>query len=256
MQLAMSGLFLEVPEKKSLSKRVVLTERDFEILEFILDMKFVSLEDVFFKFFRIKHGQEEAKNDLWARKRLCQLEQAKFLRSVRSFSESTRYYTATFKAYYALSNSKPGLQVTKPCGGIDQRTFAHDKAVLKSRLHLESIEKVSSWLSDRKLKCSSELTGGLSTVYVPDAIYTTLAGTRVAFEFEIAVKAKSRYQDKIKKYIQLMRSTSAQHKICDRVQFVCAKGSVAKFLVKETRIYGELFEILTVVEFFATKAMV
>lgn len=256
MQLAMSGLFLEVPEKKSPSKRIVLTERDFEILEFILDMKFVSLEDVFFKFFRIKQGQEEAKNDLWARKRLLQLEQAKFLRSVRSFSESTRYYTATFKAYYALSNGKPGAQITKPCGGIDQRTFVHDKAVLKARLHLEAVEKVSSWLSDRKLKCSSELTGGLSTVYVPDAIYKTLAGARVAFELEIAVKAKSRYQDKIKKYVHLMRSTNVQHKICDRVQFACAKDTVAKFLIKETRIYGELFEVLTVDDFFAKKAMV
>lgn len=70
---------------------------------------------------------------------------------------------------------------------------------------------------------------------------------------EIAVKAKSRYQDKIKKYVQLMRSANMQHKVFDRVQFVCAKETVAKFLIKETRIYGELFEVVTIDEFFSKK---
>ncbi len=90
--------------------------------------------------------------------------------------------------------------------------------------------------------------------YIPDAIYVDPAGVRVAFELEIAVKAKSRYQEKIKKYVQLMRSSNPQQKVFDRVQFVCAKDAVAKFLIKETRIYGDLFQILTVDEFESMKA--
>ncbi len=219
-----------------------------------MDMKFSGVEEVFERFFKITQLNEKAKSSEWAKKRLFQLEQAKFLKSVRSFSESTRYYTTTFKAYYALVNFKPELFVSKPSGGFDQRTFVHDRAVLKARLHLESLDLVNSWLSDRKLKSSTELTGGLSTQYIPDAIYAGPSGVRVAFELEIAVKAKSRYQDKVKKCVQLMRSANAQHKIFDRVQFVCAKDTVAKFLIKETRIYGDLFEVLSIEQFFAEKA--
>jgi hypothetical protein len=153
-------------------------------------------------------------------------------------------------------NFKPELFVTKPSGGFDQRTFHHDRGVLKARLFLESLGLVNSWLSDRKLKSSTELTGGLSTHYIPDAIYVGPCRARVAFELEIAVKAKSRYQDKVKKYVQLMRAPNPSQKIFDRVQFVCAKDTVAKFLIKETRIYGELFQVLSVEEFFSQKARV
>lgn len=256
MQLAMNGIFPEITEKRTSAKNIVLTERDFEILEFIMDMKFAGIEEVFEKFFKITMSNESAKSSEWARKRLCQLEKANFLKSVRSFSENTRYYVTTFKAYYALTQFNPEKFVSKPSGGFDQRTFLHDRGVLRARLHLESLRLVKLWLSDRKLKSSTELAGGLQVQYIPDAIYVTPVGVRVAFELEIAVKTKSRYQDKIKKYVQLMRSVNMQHKVFDRVQFVCAKDTVAKFLAKETRIYGELFEVVTADEFFAKKVEV
>lgn len=253
MQLALNGLFNESPEKKHLSKNVILTERDFEILEFIMDMKFSGVEEVFEKFFKVTQSNELAKSAEWARKRLFQLEQAKFLKSVRSFSESTRYYSTTFKAYYALANFKPETFVCKPSCGFDQRTFIHDRGVLKARLHLESIGAAKSWISDRKLRSSTDLTGSLATNYIPDAIYINSSDSRVAFELEIAVKAKARYQDKVRKYVQLVRSTNGASKIFDHVQVVCVKETVAKFLIKETRIYGDIFEILSVDEFFKRK---
>lgn len=254
MQLAMSGVFENAQEKSKSAKSVVLTDRDFEVLEFIMDMKFAGVDEVFEKFFKVTLSNEPAKSSLWAKKRLMQLEQGKFLKSVRPFSEPVRCFTTTFKAYYALTQYNPEKFVSKPTGGFDQRTFLHDRGVLRARLFLESLGKVNSWISDRKLKSSTELSGGLAVHYIPDAIYVDAVGVRVAFELEIAVKAKSRYQDKIKKYVQLMRSTNPQQKVFDRVQFVCAKDTVAKFLIKETRIYGDLFQILTIDEFQSMKA--
>lgn len=251
MQLGMRGVFNDIPERRSLARNLSLTERDFEILEFIMDMKFSGIYEVFEKFFRVTQSNGEAKSSEWAKKRLFQLEKAKFLKSVRSFSEATRYYTTTFKAYYAITNFKPEANVGKPNGGFDQRTFVHDRMVLQSRLLLESQGLVTSWLSDRKLRSSTELSGGLTSLYIPDAIYKLPSGEKVAFELEIAVKAKSRYQDKIKKYVQLMRAQNAQHKIFDRVHYVCAKESVAEHLEKETRIYGDLFKIERLDTFFA-----
>ena len=213
MQLAISGFGIEIPEKRINTKNIILTDRDFEILEFIMDMKFSGLEDVFEKFFKVTRANDIAKSMEWARKRLLQLEQAKYLRSVRSFSESTRFFVATLKAYHVLANHKPGAIISKPSQGIDQRTFIHDKLVLSGRRQLEEDLKVTSWISDRKLRSSTELSGGLTALYVPDGIYTLPTNQKVAFELEIAVKAKGRYHDKVKKYVQLMRTSSEQHKI-------------------------------------------
>lgn len=249
----MSGVLESTPEKRNTTKNVVLTDRDFEVLEFIMDMKFAGVDEIFEKFFKVTLSNEKAKSSHWAKKRLMQLEQANFLKSVRPFSEPVRCFTATLKAYYALSQYNPEKFTIKPTGGFDQRTFNHDRCVLHARLFLESSGEIRSWLSDRKLRSSTEFSGGLAVQYIPDAIYIEKSGAKVAFEIEIAVKTKSRYQDKIKKYVHLMRATNSQNKLFDRVQFVCAKETVAKFLARETRIYGELFQILVMSEFYASK---
>lgn len=256
MQLAISGVLEDTPVKRNPTKNVILTNRDFEILEFIMDMKFSGVDEVFEKFFKVTLSNEQAKSSLWAKKRLMQLEHSKFLKSVRPFSESMRCFTTTFKAYYALTQYNPEKFVSKPTGGFDQRTFQHDRGVLRARLFLESTGQANNWFSDRKLKSSTDFTGGLAVQYIPDAIYVNSKKTRVAFELEIAVKAKSRYQEKIKKYVQLMRSANPQHRIFDRVQFVCAKDTVTKFLLKETKIYGDLFQVTSIGDFYAAKAEV
>ncbi|MBS1972682.1 MAG: hypothetical protein JSU04_20405 [Bdellovibrionales bacterium] len=253
MQLAMSRVLGENPETRNKIKKVILTDRDFEILEFIMDMKFAGVEEVFEKYFKVTLSNEQARSSLWAKKRLMQLEKAKFLNSVRPFSEPARCFTATFKAYYALTQYSPEKFVNKPSGGFDQRTFVHDREVLKARLFLESNEKIKSWASERKLRSSSEFTGVLASQYIPDSIYITSSEVKVAFELEIALKAKSRYQDKIRKYVQHMRSANLKNKFFDRVQFVCSKESVARFLIKETRIYGELFQIILLTDFYTKR---
>lgn len=249
MQLALMRELSFIPERKVTSKNVILTSRDLEVIEFIIDMKFVSIEDVFQKFFKVTLSAESAKSDLWARKRLLQLEQGKFLKAHKVQTEKLTYYTATFKGYYALTNVYPEKAFTKPVGGFDHRTFAHDKLVLKCRLDLEERLKVTNWISDRKLKSSPELSGGLSSIHIPDAIYLTPSGQRVAFELEIARKSKSRYADKIKKYVQVMRSLDANKKKFDVVQIVCTQEPVFDLLVKETKIYGSLYKIQTMNQF-------
>lgn len=249
MQLALTRELTFEPLRKVISKNVMLTSRDLEVIEFVIDMKFVSVEDVFEKFFKVTLSSQEAKSDLWARKRLLQLEQGQFLKAHKVQTEKLTYYTATFKAYYAISNVHPEKAFTKPVGGFDQRTFAHDKLVLKCRLDLEAFAKATNWISDRKLKALPELSGGLSSAYVPDAIFSLPSMQRVAFELEIARKSKSRYADKIKKYVQVLRQQDATKKKFDVVQIVCTQEPVYELLVKESKIYGSLFKIQTMNQF-------
>ena len=228
--------------KSNFLKRIELTERDLKIIEFILEMKFSSKEDVFQKFFKLTRSNHESKSLAWARKRLSQLEKAKFLKSEYNFGCSTRYFAVTFKGYYVLKNFQPEKNWIKPIGGMDIRTFDHDEKIIKIRLQLESTKKITSWLSDRKLRCFPELAGGLTGGYVPDGIYTMPDGTNIAFELEIALKGKDKYREKIRKYICLLKSSGSE-KPFSKVHFVYAKDIVGKHLMRETKLYPELFTI-------------
>ncbi len=251
MQLALIPEVTEYGSRKINSKTLSLTTRDLEIIEFIIDMKFAAIEDVFEKFFKVTQDQMPAKSNLWARKRLLQLEQGKFLKAHKLHQEKTTFYTATFKGYYAVSNICPEKTLCKPIGGFDSRTYGHDKTVLKCRLALETQWNVTNWVSDRKLKSFPDFAGGLSNQYVPDGIFTTPSGEKVAFELEIARKAKSRYQDKIRKYVSHMRSSDATSRKFESVLFVCPKQTVCDLLIKETRIYNKLFKVKAMHEFIA-----
>ncbi|MFZ3231713.1 MAG: hypothetical protein WA160_16010 [Pseudobdellovibrio sp.] len=233
--------------KKNIS--VELTERDFEIIQFIIEMKFASIDDIFKKFFKTKLNSETAKSSAWAKKRLFQLEKGRFIKSIYSFSESTRFYVGTFKGYYALSQIKSSEFLIKPNLGFDQRTFSHDRKVLNSRLRLEETKTGSDWQSERKLKSNALIMRGLTSVYIPDGLYLDISGNKVAFELEIAIKSKSRYKDKIKKYLTIMRFEKDEDKLFNKVHYVCEKETLKEYLIKETKIYGSFFKIETINEF-------
>lgn len=236
-------------EKRVISNAVMLTERDLEILEFIIDMKFSSVQAVFKKFFQKTRSETEAKSQAWAQKRLFQLEKAKFLTAVYNFADRTKYYSGTFKSYYALKNLNPQLMLLKPTGSIDQRTFSHDKTVLDLRVLLEESGKSTLWISERKLKAQPELVQGLSPKYIPDGIYLTPSGEKIAFELEISTKAKERYREKVRRYVYLLRSSQSE-KPFHRIQFVCATDIVRKHIERETKLYPQFFSVESLNQYF------
>ena len=85
---------------------------------------------------------------------------------------------------------------------------------------------------------------------VPDGIYKDEIGERIALEIEVSQKSKADYQLKIKKYVAMMRSKDTKIKVFDRVVYVVAKPNVVEYLIKETKIFGDLFTILTFDQFF------
>ena len=249
MQLAVEAEGIESVQKRTRAKNVVLAPRDLEVIEFILDMKFASSEEIFEKFFKVTFANRAATNDLWAKKRLSQLEQGKFLRSVRAFSEAARYYIPTLKGYYALTQIHPEKFLTKPISGFDQRTFIHDKIVMKCRLLIESHLKKANWISERKLKSSTQLSCGLSSLDIPDGVFDHPIWGRVAFELEIAHKNQARYSKKVKRYVQLLRSREITENKFDCIVFVCLKATVRERLFRETNLFGPMFKVLSMEEF-------
>lgn len=230
-------------------KRVVLSDRDFEILQFILEMKFASLDEVCAKFFKGSPVDQNIVGYWYAKKRLSQLEKAGYLASSKRFSETKRFYFATKLAYSALSNLFLGQTLLRPIGSIDGRTVAHDYLVLRMRLALEKRGLCHSWISDRSLKIQTGILSELKAGYSPDGVYQPLQGPAVAFELEIALKSKARYQAKIKKYIDWIQRHSNTEGAFRSVHFVTTSAVVKAHLESFSAIYRSMFKIEMVGEY-------
>ena len=88
MQTAFTFFDFEMPVKKETSlSGLVLTERDLEVISFVNEMKFASLDELYFKFFKVLKSGAESKSQWWARERVSGLVKSKFLSRVYSFNE-------------------------------------------------------------------------------------------------------------------------------------------------------------------------
>ena len=192
-----------LPKKSKPIEVILLTSRDYEIINFVCEMKFASLEDIFEKFFKKLKDGSESKSLWWARERVTELYKHGYLNRIYSFNERKAYYLGTKKGYYELIKGYPSVIPTRPVESINFNTFAHDKLLLSLRLKMENKSQCSKWISDRTLSQFPELCPSIDKSYLPDAIYTTPSGEKIAFELEISRKAKKRYKEKIQSYVKL-----------------------------------------------------
>lgn len=237
--------------EKSVERRIRISDvagarlvaRDFEIIRFLIQMKFASVEEIHQKFFRVSHNGVESNSLRWARERLAILCGLRLISNESVAGSNKRYFVAVAKGYQVVCRKLQLDGFAKPTGRIDIRTFEHDLAVLRIRLALESRSSVSHWISDRELKVSSERFDALRGEYAPDAIYQLPSGDQVALEVEIARKSKARYQRKIKEYVDTYRNRESSAFNLSKVHVVCLRMSVFEIWREYTEVYGTIFEV-------------
>ncbi len=230
-------------KKSKPSESILLTKRDFEIIRFISEMKFASLQDLYERFFKTLKDGSESKSDWWARERLSELLKHGYLSRIYSFNERKAYFLGTKKGFYGLIKKFPSDYPTRPVETINFNTFEHDKLLISIRLGMEKNSQCMEWISDRTLSQFPELCPALDKSYLPDAIITSPAGEKIAFELEISRKAKKRYFDKIQSYVKCIRMNKDSLSIFKKVVFYVTSDTVKKLLEAETKIYKQYFEI-------------
>jgi hypothetical protein len=111
----------------------------------------------------------------------------------------------------------------------------------------ESKGKCRGWYSEKWLKASPLLIDNKHKYHFakdlrPDAFFINSKNEKIALELEVSRKARSRIEEKIRLYDDLLGenfrgSSEAQFKVLDKVWFVATKPVVARFLMKmiETR---------------------
>lgn len=180
-----------------------LTGRDFEVLEFINDMRFAGLDSIHPLFFgRQKRSGEKSRSSWYARERVLVLRRLGMLRTVRVYTEGQSYYVATDLGVRALQGYRVSRIHPKALSGIDIRSFEHDKRIVLCRAALELGGRALNWRGERYLKAQAmyEASSNIVRPYQPDAIYTSSAGAEIAFELEHSFKSKERYQEKFERY--------------------------------------------------------
>lgn len=223
-----------------------LTDRDFEIVNFVLNMKFATVENIHQRFFKYKKDGSISNSEWYARERVRELVLDKYLQPVKYRFENKNYYIGTKEGYDLIRYMKSSWEPAKPIDRIDVRTFDHDQRVMESRILLEEHEKVSQWQSDKQLKaeylCMYGPVNGRDCT--PDGVYKSLAGKVIAFEYEIAQKSKKRYDEKIQHYVNCIRQNyfTAIPKY-DHVRIACEYEAVYRVLCDQTSLYKQYFII-------------
>lgn len=234
-----------VQRKKKVPKssRLILSERDFEILKFINEMKFADVQTIHAKFFKVTKTGESSTSNRWARERLVALEQHGLLKRQNLFCDARAWYLVARRGWYLIRDRCAGEMLPRPCHSIDIRTFYHDRAVLGARLKFEREGKVAKWISERELLAGLGKELGFSSTFVPDAIIVSPAGERIAFEVEMSLKSKERYQDKVRSYVYRIRNPRSLTEGITKVHYLIFRMPVLRRLQIETSLFTHYFKL-------------
>ena len=188
-----------------------LTDRDLEILGFLLDQKFASLEQLYFRHFDVRESSSDPmpKGLHVTRQRLQVLKRAGLIATERVFSESRSLYLMTPFGFQTFQSKRPSEAYAKPMVTVDFRNFEHDTKVNDCRIALERTGKVMKWISERRVRIEgfqSQFSGlELPETIVPDGVLVSSKGERIAFEIEASPREKRRFVQKKEAYESVMR---------------------------------------------------
>jgi len=225
-----------------------LTAREFDLLEFVLDQKFASLDALYLRFFQTA----ESRSERYAAERVQLLRRHGFLRAERVYTRPELFYLVTPLAREVLQAQRPARRVLDAILSIDHRTFEHDHRVTLCRAHRERSGHAREWVSERRLKAEWAIfSGRLAREYCPDAVYTNRRGERVAFELELAPKTRDRLARKISRFLDVMRDGAGPFQ---RTLFVACEVATARTLEAMTRPYSEHFRVMAYESVLAAEA--
>jgi hypothetical protein len=172
-------------KEKNKTKKVILQDRDYEVMRYILEQKFLSREQITKWFYKTL---DIAKVRLW------KLIFSGYLKKEPIALSSKDHFLITGLGLRALAER--GVNGIRPASSIDIRCYFHDRTVTDIRLLFEDIGLAKDWKSERILKAEngSFLSARQTGKKIPDGMFLSPAGKRIAFELELAPKENSRYK--------------------------------------------------------------
>ena len=243
---------VEERERKERGRRprgkrgIRLTEREVAALEFLLDQKFGSTEQVY----RAIWKGQASKSSKYAWDRLSLLEHHGFVRSIRVHTRAALYYLVTPQGVRALELQKPHAFMLPPPRNIHYQEFEHDDRVTECRLWLQEKGLALAWKSERRLLAEllqdaqenrRDSLKFIAKGRLPDAVFQFQDGHLRAFELELTPKSKSRYRAKVLEYVQKIEAKQVDY---IGVLFLTCSHRIFEALHETTQEYSPLFRVI------------
>lgn len=178
--------------------RGVVTDRDREALRLVCEQGAVSVDQLWRGVWDVDC---ESQSPRYTYERVKFLEESRFLEGVRSTHNLKTYFRATSKTVACVAAGGVGASLI-PSSKTPTNEIPHVDVLTEIRLAATKAGKVSSWQTDRMLLLDPNFPR--ERVLVPDAIWVTKSGRRIAVEFERTRKKRTRVKDKAESFSREM----------------------------------------------------
>jgi hypothetical protein len=182
-------------KEKTKTKNIILQDRDYEMLKYILEQKFLSREQLEKWFYKIQ-----------SYKRLLELTFSGYLKKEPVVLSSKDHFLITDLGVTALLER--GVNGIRPARSIDIRFYYHNKTLTDIRLLFESIGLARDWKTERALKSEGgyeatlKKSKGDDRVKVPDGAFLSPSGKSIVLELELTPKVSDLYKEILKGYLK------------------------------------------------------
>lgn len=180
-------------------KRIAFSLRDYQILNYIGEQRFMNLDQICRKFYSGTTYQSEESKRQVAYMRLRKFREFGFLQTSQPFFDPYLVYHLTKNGRSLLINHGIANGTLPLTDRIDSKVFEHDKTLTNCRILLEELLPLSNWKPEAILKAE-----GFGCEKVPDGIFH-LKEKPIAIELEISEKGKSRYVEIFNEYSSLTK---------------------------------------------------
>ena len=206
-----------------------LQVRDYDILSFLLEQKFASLEMIYLGFFDERKSFDEApqKNFQTARQRLAKLRQHKLIKTQIVPSSGKAHFLITRLGVNFLESHTEEETPIREAKRIDFSLYNHDYKINMIRILLKIKGKCRAWYSEKLIRAApiplKDDGFKFQSNLFPDAVFINSKGERVALELEVSRKGLSRVREKLEEYDYLIRMG-----VLDKIWIVATKPSIIK----------------------------
>ncbi len=219
--------------------RLRLTARDYELLRFIYEQKFATLEALYLRYFDSRPNPSDPlpAGFFVARQRLARLRRAGLLITERVYTDPKAVYLISQAGLRTLAAKMPEAVYAKALTGVDFRIFEHDMKVTIVRVAIARSGKGVKWYPERRIRSegfaveAQGYTHALPETLIPDGIMVSSKGERVAIELEASIRRRSRFQFKISEYERVMAGDVA---VVEKVLFIATNKTLFNELKRLT----------------------
>lgn len=174
---------VNLKKNKRWSVNAFLSEQEKEIFIYLLEQKFMTLEQIAKKIYGGSNSDEKKMESLYHR--FWRLDKYGYICTAPGIEEKKTLYLLAERGLETLG-SKDCLSLVS---NINYDFVSHDLAATDCRILLERIGFLAQWTSDRRLQA-----GNPNARHLPDALFS-VKGFMVALEVEFSLKSKDRYEE-------------------------------------------------------------